>query len=53
MMEMKLEHLSGKIDHNVDRLDNHEEQNKSLLIFAEQLHSLTEDVKELNKILRV
>ena len=29
------------------RLDNHEEQNKALLVLAEQVKTLSEDVKEL------
>lgn len=32
------------------RLDNHDEQNKAILVLAEQVKSLGEDVRELKKI---
>ena len=36
----------------VRRLDNHDEQNKSLLILAEQVKALSEDMKELKALIR-
>lgn len=52
VIEIKLENALEKVNHNAERLDNHDEQNKSLLIFAEQLRNLTEDVKELKNIVK-
>ena len=34
------------------RLDNHDEQNKSLLILAEQVKALSEDMKELKALIQ-
>ena len=43
--------LRGCVDWNkttaTQRLNNHEEQNKALLVLAEQVKTLSEDVKEL------
>lgn len=36
----------------VRRLDNHDEQNKSLLILAEQVKALSEDMKELKALIQ-
>lgn len=36
----------------VRRLDNHDEQNKSLLILAEQVKALSEDMKELKSLIQ-
>lgn len=52
VMEMKLEHVHGKVEHNAGRLDNHDEQNKALIALAEQMKSLTEDVKELKTMVK-
>ena len=36
----------------IRRLDNHDEQNKSLLILAEQVKALSEDMKELKALIQ-
>ncbi len=36
----------------VRRLDNHDEQNKSLMILAEQIKALSEDMKELKALIQ-
>ena len=33
------------------RLDSHEEQNKAILVLAEQVKGLSEDIRELKKII--
>jgi len=34
------------------RLDNHDEQNKAILVLAEQIKSLGEDVRELKNLIQ-
>ena len=34
------------------RLDNHDEQNKAILVLAEQVKSLGEDVRELKNLIQ-
>ena len=36
----------------VRRLDNHDEQNKAILVLAEQVKSLGEDVRELKSLIQ-
>ena len=36
----------------VRRLDNHDEQNKAILVLAEQVKSLGEDVRELKNLIQ-
>ena len=47
VLEKDIENLKEFKDSANRRLDNHEEQNKVLLVLAEQVRILSEDVKEL------
>mgnify|MGYP007127203216 CR=1 FL=1 len=51
--EMEIEQLIKRVDQNVQRLNEHEEQNKSLYILAEQIKSLTETVVELKQDIKL
>ena len=47
ILEKDIENLKEFKESANRRLDNHEEQNKALLVLAEQVKTLSEDVKEL------
>ena len=47
VLEKDIENLKEFKESANRRLDNHEEQNKALLVLAEQVKTLSEDVKEL------
>ena len=46
-MEKDIENLREYKESANKRLDNHDEQNKAILVLAEQVKSLGEDVREL------
>ena len=46
-MEKDIENLREFKESANQRLDNHDEQNKAILVLAEQVKSLGEDVREL------
>ena len=51
-MEKDIENLQEfKVSAN-KRLDNHDEQNKAILVLAEQVKSLGEDVRELKNLIQ-
>ena len=41
-----------KQENRIKRLDNHDEQNKAILVLAEQVKSLGEDVRELKNLIQ-
>ena len=47
IMEKDIENLREFKESANKRLDNHDEQNKAILVLAEQVKSLGEDVREL------
>ena len=51
-MEKDIENMRDFRLTAVRRLDNHDEQNKSLLILAEQVKALSEDMKELKALIQ-
>ena len=51
-MEKDIENMRDFRLTAVRRLDNHDEQNKSLLILAEQVKALSEDMKELKSLIQ-
>lgn len=52
IMEKDIENLREfKVSAN-KRLDNHDEQNKAILVLAEQVKSLGEDVRELKDLIQ-
>ena len=52
ILEKDIENLNEfKISAN-KRLDNHDEQNKAILVLAEQVKSLGEDVRELKNLIQ-
>ena len=52
VMEKDIENMRDFRSTAVRRLDNHDEQNKSLLILAEQVKALSEDMKELKALIQ-
>lgn len=51
-MEKDIENMQEfKVSAN-KRLDNHDEQNKAILVLAEQVKSLGEDVRELKNLIQ-
>ena len=52
VMEKDIENMRDFRLTAVRRLDNHDEQNKSLLILAEQVKALSEDMKELKALIQ-
>lgn len=52
IMEKDIENMRDFRLTAVRRLDNHDEQNKSLLILAEQVKALSEDMKELKALIQ-
>ena len=51
-MEKDIENLQEfKVSAN-KRLDNHDEQNKAILVLAEQVKSLGEDVRDLKNLIQ-
>ncbi len=51
VLEKDIEHLKEFRESAHRRLDSHEEQNKALLVLAEQVKTLSEDVKELKVLI--
>ena len=51
-MEKDIENLREFKESANKRLDNHDEQNKAILVLAEQVKSLGEDVRELKILLQ-
>ena len=49
-MEKDIENLREFKESANKRLDNHDEQNKAILVLAEQVKSLGEDVRELKTL---
>ena len=52
VLEKDIENMRDFRLTTVRRLDNHDEQNKSLLILAEQVKALSEDMKELKSLIQ-
>lgn len=51
-MEKDIENLREFKESASKRLDNHDEQNKAILVLAEQVKSLGEDVRELKTLIQ-
>lgn len=51
-MEKDIENLREFKKSANKRLDNHDEQNKAILVLAEQVKSLGEDVRELKTLIK-
>ena len=51
-MEKDIENLRELKESANKRLDNHDEQNKAILVLAEQVKSLGEDVRELKTLIK-
>lgn len=51
-MEKDIESLREFKESASKRLDNHDEQNKAILVLAEQVKSLGEDVRELKTLIQ-
>ena len=52
IMEKDIENLREFKESANKRLDNHDEQNKAILVLAEQVKSLGEDVRELKTLIQ-
>lgn len=52
IMEKDIENLREFKESANKRLDNHDEQNKAILVLAEQVKSLGEDVRELKDLIQ-
>ena len=52
IMEKDIENLRECKASANKRLDNHDEQNKAILVLAEQVKSLGEDVRELKNLIQ-
>lgn len=52
IMEKDVENLREFKESANKRLDNHDEQNKAILVLAEQVKSLGEDVRELKDLIQ-
>ena len=52
IMEKDIENLREFKASASKRLDNHDEQNKAILVLAEQVKSLGEDVRELKTLIQ-
>ena len=52
IMEKDIENLHEFKTSANKRLDNHDEQNKAILVLAEQVKSLGEDVRELKTLIQ-
>ncbi|KXT73205.1 Phage holin [Streptococcus sp. DD10] len=52
IMEKDIESLREFKESANRRLDNHDEQNKAILVLAEQVKSLGEDVRELKQLIQ-
>ncbi|MGQ7564206.1 DUF7365 family protein [Streptococcus suis] len=51
ILEKDIENLKEFKESANRRLDNHDEQNKAILVLAEQVKSLGDDVRELKRII--
>lgn len=49
VLEMTVEHLSEKVEHNIARLDGHDEQNRAMFAMVEQVKHLTIMIEEVKK----
>lgn len=47
--ELKIHYLEVALKEHARRLDDHDKQNQSILLLAEQIKNLSEDVTELTK----
>ena len=52
ILEKDIENLNEFKRSAIKRLDNHDEQNKAILVLAEQVKSLGEDVRELKTLIQ-
>lgn len=52
VLEKDIENLNEFKSSANKRLDNHDEQNKAILVLAEQVKSLGEDVRELKTLIQ-
>lgn len=52
ILEKDIENLNEFKKSANKRLDNHDEQNKAILVLAEQVKSLGEDVRELKNLIQ-
>ena len=51
VLEKDIENLKEFKESANRRLDNHEEQNKALLVLAEQVKSMGDDVRDLKRVI--
>lgn len=51
VLEKDIENLKEFKNSANHRLDNHDEQNKAILVLAEQVKSLGDDVRELKRVI--
>lgn len=51
VLEKDIENLKEFKGSATQRLNNHEEQNKTILVLAEQIKGLSEDVRELKQLI--
>ena len=51
ILEKDIENLKEFKNSANHRLDNHDEQNKAILVLAEQVKSLGDDVRELKRVI--
>ncbi|HEL2057771.1 TPA: hypothetical protein TY768_000939 [Streptococcus suis] len=49
VLEMTVKHLEEKVEHNVDRLDKHDEQSRATYSLIEQVKHLTASVEEVRR----
>lgn len=49
VLEMEVKHLSKRVNHNVGRLDKHDEQTRATLALVEQVRHLTATVEEVKQ----
>lgn len=50
VLEKDRDYLRDFKESAIKRLDNHDEQNKAILVLAEQVRTLSEDLKEIKSI---
>ncbi|HEQ6024949.1 TPA: hypothetical protein VHH39_000946 [Streptococcus pyogenes] len=52
LLQSEVEHLKIVTRQNARRLEEHAEQNKTLITMTEQIKNLTDDVKDLKDMMR-
>ena len=51
VLEKDIENLKEFKDSANRRLDNHDEQNKAILVLAEQVKNMSEDIRDLKRVI--